>query len=121
MLKLNSNCNKIVIDSKIVASDNKLKILAKTIFLKLFPWTNKSFNLPLVISVVYILKERKIKNSGIINWKSNETLNNQIDHFSRVVLKKEKPKVTGKDGLNSLIIFDAINKSSQSGKKIRIN
>ena len=46
---------------------------------------------------------------------------NQIDHFSRVVLKKEKPKVTGKDGLNSLIIFDAINKSSKSGKKIRIN
>ena len=35
--------------------------------------------------------------------KSDETLINQIDHFSRVVLKKEKPKVTGKDGLNSLI------------------
>ena len=28
---------------------------------------------------------------------------------------------TGKDGLNSLIIFDAINKSSKSGKKIRIS
>ena len=62
-----------------------------------------------------------IFNNKIKVQKSNETLINQIDHFSRVVLKKEKPKVTGKDGLNSLIIFDAINKSSQSGKKIRIN
>ena len=73
----------------------------------------------------YYKKERSwwnnIFNNEIKVQKSNETLINQIDHFSRVVLKKEKPKVTGKDGLNSLIIFDAINKSSQSGKKIRIN
>jgi len=73
----------------------------------------------------YYKKERSwwnnILNNKIKVQKSNETLINQIDHFSRVVLKKEKPKVTGKDGLNSLIIFDAINKSSQSGKKIRIN
>ena len=73
----------------------------------------------------YYKKERSwwnnILNNKIKVQKSNETLINQIDHFSRVVLKKEKPKVTGKDGLNSLIIFDAINKSSQSGKKIRIS
>ncbi len=73
----------------------------------------------------YYKKERSwwnnILNNKIKVQKSDETLINQIDHFSRVVLKKEKPKVTGKDGLNSLIIFDAINKSSQSGKKIKIN
>ena len=73
----------------------------------------------------YYKKERSwwnnIYNSKIKVKKSNETLINQINHFSRVVMKKEKPKVAGKDGLNSLIIFDAINKSSKSGKKIRIN
>ena len=73
----------------------------------------------------YYKKERSwwnnIFNNKIKVQKSDETLINQIDHFSRVVLKKEKPKVTGKDGLNSLIIFDAINKSSKSGKKIKIN
>jgi predicted dehydrogenase len=36
-------------------------------------------------------------------------------------MKKEKPKVTGIDGLNSLMIFDAIKKSSKSGKRIKIN
>ena len=77
------------------------------------------------LKIWYYKKERSwwnnIFNNKIKVQKSNETLINQIDHFSRVVLKKEKPKVTGKDGLNSLIIFDAINKSSKSGKKIRIN
>ena len=73
----------------------------------------------------YYKKERSwwnnIHNNKIKVQKSNKTLINQIDHFSKVVMKKEKPKVTGKDGLNSLIIFDAINKSSKSGKKIRIS
>ena len=73
----------------------------------------------------YYKKERSwwnnIYNNKIKVQKSNKTLINQIDHFSKVVMKKEKPKVTGKDGLNSLIIFDAINKSSKSGKKIKIS
>ena len=73
----------------------------------------------------YYQKERSwwnsIHNNKINVQKSNETLINQIDHFAKVVLNKEKPKVTGKDGLNSLIIFDAINKSSKLGKKININ
>ena len=77
------------------------------------------------LKIWYYKRERSwwnsIFNNKIKVQKSNETLINQIDHFSRVVLKKEKPKVTGKDGLNSLIIFDAINKSSKSGKKIRIS
>ena len=73
----------------------------------------------------YYKKERswwnKIHNNKIKVQKSNETLINQINHFSQVVMKKEKPKVTGIDGLNSLIIFDAIKKSSKSGKRIKIN
>ena len=39
-----------------------------------------------------------------INKKDDNTLVNQIDHFSDVVLKKVKPKVNGSDGLNSLKI-----------------
>ena len=52
--------------------------------------------------------------------KDDNTLVNQIDHFSDVVLKKVKPKVNGSDGLNSLKIFAAITKSAKTGKKIKI-
>ena len=51
---------------------------------------------------------------------SRFTLINQINHFCDVVLGKAKPRVTGEDGLLSLRIFDAIIKSSKSGKKISI-
>ena len=52
--------------------------------------------------------------------KDNNTLVNQIEHFSDVVRKKTKPKVNGQDGLISLKIFDAITKSAKSGKKVKI-
>jgi len=52
--------------------------------------------------------------------KDTKTLINQINHFSDVILKKAKPKVTGDDGLNLLKIFEAIKKSTKTGKKIRI-
>ena len=52
---------------------------------------------------------------------SRFTLINQINHLCDVVLNKTKPKVTGDDGLQSLKIFDAILKSTKSGKKIKIN
>ncbi len=55
-----------------------------------------------------------------INKKDDNTLVNQIDHVSDVVLKKVKPKVNGSDGLNSLKIFAAITKSAKTGKKIKI-
>jgi len=55
-----------------------------------------------------------------IKKKDDNTLVNQIDHFSDVVLKKVKPKVNGNDGLNSLKIFAAITKSAKTGKKIKI-
>ncbi len=52
--------------------------------------------------------------------KDNNTLLNQIDHFADVVSKKVKPKVNGNDGLISLKIFAAINKSAKTGKKVRV-
>jgi predicted dehydrogenase len=51
---------------------------------------------------------------------SRYTLINQIDHFCNVVRGKAKPKVSGNDGLMSLKIFNAILKSSKTGKKIMI-
>jgi|TARA_B110000027_G_C16117719_1_gene301052 predicted dehydrogenase len=51
---------------------------------------------------------------------SKYTLVNQIDHFCAVVSGKTKPKISGNDGLISLKIFDAILKSSKSGKKVKI-
>ena len=54
------------------------------------------------------------------NKKDDNTLINQINHFADVVAKKAKPKVNGNDGLISLKIFDAITKSSKTGKKIKI-
>ena len=62
----------------------------------------------------------KIFPKSDINKKDDNTLVNQIDHFSDVVLKKVKPKVNGSDGLNSLKIFAAITKSAKTGKKIKI-
>ena len=54
------------------------------------------------------------------NKKDDNTLINQINHFTDVVLKKTKPKVNGNDGLTSLKIFAAITKSAKTGKKIKI-
>ena len=45
---------------------------------------------------------------------------NQINHFADVVVKKAKPKVNGNDGLVSLKIFDAILKSSKTGRKVNL-
>ncbi len=86
--------------------------------------TNGSVQFP-NLKIWYYKNQRSwwnsIKHNKINIKKSNETLINQINHFSKVVLKKEKPKVSGKDGLNSLIIIDAIHKSAKTGKKIKIN
>ena len=65
-------------------------------------WWNKIF-----------FKENSLK-------KKDDTLINQINHFSDVVSKKTKPKINGNDGLISLKIFDAIVKSAKMGKKIKI-
>ena len=72
----------------------------------------------------YYKKERSWWNKIFIKQdnikKDDNTLTNQINHFSDVILKKVKPKVDGKDGLISLKIFDAIRQSSRNGKKIKI-
>ncbi len=72
----------------------------------------------------YYKKERSWWNKIFVNEdklrKDDDTLINQINHFADVVLKKTKPKVNGNDGLVSLKIFDAIKRSSISGRKVKI-
>ncbi len=72
----------------------------------------------------YYKKERSWWNKILVEKdkrnKDNNTLINQINHFSEVILKKTKPKVSGNDGLICFKIFEAIKKSSSTGKKIRI-
>ena len=72
----------------------------------------------------YYKKERSWWNKILVKQykrkKDDNTLINQINHFSEVIIKKTKPKVKGNDGLLSLKIFEAIKKSSITGKKIRI-
>ncbi len=76
------------------------------------------------IKIWYYKNERSwwnfIESKKVKTNKSYDTLINQINHFSKVVQKKIKPKVSGEDGLISLKIFDAITKSANSGKKIKI-
>ena len=72
----------------------------------------------------YYKKERSWWNNILVskdkNVKDVNTLVNQINHFTDVITKKIEPKVNGNDGIISLKIFDAIKKSSKSGKKVRI-
>ena len=62
---------------------------------------------------------------GLSIKEAESRLRSQLSAESRkvhadVVLKKVKPKVTGRDGLISLKIFAAIKKSAVTGKKIKI-
>jgi predicted dehydrogenase len=76
------------------------------------------------LKIWYYKKERSWWNNILVskdkNIKDDNTLVNQINHFTDVITKKIKPKVNGNDGIISLKIFDAIKKSSKSGKKVRI-
>jgi UDP-N-acetylglucosamine 3-dehydrogenase len=51
-------------------------------------------------------------------WK--EPLKLELQHFANCVLKKEKPLLTGMDGLNALQIAEAALKSSATGKVIKV-
>tara|TARA_B100001057_G_scaffold480433_1_gene553277 strand:- start:2071 stop:3105 length:1035 start_codon:yes stop_codon:yes gene_type:complete len=85
--------------------------------------TNGSIQFP-NLRYWYYKKERSWWNKILItkdkNKKDDNTLVNQIDHFSDVVFKKVKPKVNGNDGLISLKIFAAIKKSAKTGRRIRV-
>jgi predicted dehydrogenase len=52
---------------------------------------------------------------------ANETYNLQLEHFLQSVSQKSAPKVSAEQGLEVLIIVNAIRKSSAKGKKVKIS
>jgi UDP-N-acetylglucosamine 3-dehydrogenase len=49
-----------------------------------------------------------------------EPLKLELKHFANCILKKEKPLITGKDGLKALQIADAALKSSATGRVVKL-
>jgi predicted dehydrogenase len=52
---------------------------------------------------------------------ANETYKSQLEHFLQSVSLKSVPKVSAEQGLEVLIIVNAIRKSSARGKKVKIS
>ena len=71
----------------------------------------------------YITQELTIENSKETvqpRYPWQEPLKLELKHFTNCVLKKEKPLITGMDGLKALKIAEAALKSSASGRVIKI-
>jgi len=50
-----------------------------------------------------------------------EPLKLELQHFANCILKKEKPLITGTDGLKALQIAEATLKSSATGKVVKLD
>jgi len=50
-----------------------------------------------------------------------DPLDLQIGHFCRVIAREEEPLVSGREGLRTLQVIEAIKKSSESGMMMQIN
>lgn len=76
-----------------------------------------------IMKLDYITQELTIENEKEtlqprIVWL--EPLKAELQHFANCVLKKEKPLITGMDGLNALRIAEAAFKSSTTGKAVKL-
>jgi len=76
-----------------------------------------------IMKLDYITQELTIENAKEtvqprIAWR--EPLKLELQHFANCVLKKEKPLITGMDGLKALRIAEAALKSSETGRVIKL-
>jgi UDP-N-acetylglucosamine 3-dehydrogenase len=76
-----------------------------------------------IMKLDYITQELTIENANEtvqprIAWR--EPLKLELQHFANCVLKKEKPIITGMDGLKALRIAESALKSSATGRVIRL-
>ena len=56
----------------------------------------------------------------ILNYDLNDPLVDQIKHFSDVIRKKTEPLVSGEEGVKSLQVIEAIEKSQKDRKNVTI-
>jgi UDP-N-acetylglucosamine 3-dehydrogenase len=76
-----------------------------------------------IMKLDYITQELTIENAKETiqpRYAIQEPLKLELKHFANCVLKKEKPLVTGADGIKALSIAEAALKSSSTGKVIRL-
>jgi UDP-N-acetylglucosamine 3-dehydrogenase len=76
-----------------------------------------------IMKLDYISQELTIedaKETMAPRYSWQEPLKLELQHFANCILKKEKPLITGMDGLKALQIAEATLKSSATGKVIRI-
>jgi UDP-N-acetylglucosamine 3-dehydrogenase len=76
-----------------------------------------------IMSLDYITQELKIENVKETvqpRYTSVEPLKLELRHFANCVLEKEKPLITGLDGMRALRIAEAALKSSATGKIVKL-
>ena len=76
-----------------------------------------------IMKLDYITQELTIENEKETvqpRYPWQEPLKLELQHFARCVLGKEKPLITGMDGLKALKIAEAALKSSKTGKIVRL-
>jgi UDP-N-acetylglucosamine 3-dehydrogenase len=76
-----------------------------------------------IMKLDYITQEltiEKAKETIQPRYALQEPLKLELQHFARCIAKKEKPLITGKDGLRALQIAEAALKSSATGKVIKL-
>ena len=76
-----------------------------------------------IMKLDYITQELTIENAKETiqpRYPWREPLKLELQHFANCVLKKEKPLITGMDGLKALQIAEAVLKSSATGRAVKL-
>jgi UDP-N-acetylglucosamine 3-dehydrogenase len=76
-----------------------------------------------IMKLDYITQELTIedaKKTILPRYPWQEPLKLELQHFANCILKKEKPLITGTDGLKALQIAEAALKSSATGRSVRL-
>jgi UDP-N-acetylglucosamine 3-dehydrogenase len=76
-----------------------------------------------IMKLDYITQELTIENAKETlqpRYPQQEPLKLELQHFARCIADKEKPLITGKDGVKALQIAEASLKSSATGKVVRL-
>jgi UDP-N-acetylglucosamine 3-dehydrogenase len=76
-----------------------------------------------IMKIDYITQELTIENAKETiqpRYLWREPLKLELQHFANCILKKEKPLITGIDGLKALQIAEAAIKSSATGKAVKL-